>query len=112
MADAAAKIRSKEEAKIAKRERAEADARAKSEAEIKEKEEKMRKSKAKAESEFTEKERVWAEEKAKEKADIARIAENTRQKSEFKARARNIANTVNRAEVEAAVKNRFSAEIQ
>ena len=48
--------------------------------------------------------RAWAEAKAKEKADIARLDDEVRDKSKFKANMRKNANVVNRAAVESAAK--------
>ena len=73
---------------------------------------KTRDKKAKAEAKFAERARAWAEAKAKEKADIARLDDEVRDKSEFEANMRKNANVVNRAAVEAAAKIRDNAKIQ
>ena len=70
------------------------------------------KAKAEAEAEFIERSRAWAEAKAKEKAYISRLSEKAREKADFKAWARENANSVNRAAVKAASKIRFSVKIQ
>ena len=54
---------------------------------------------AKAEAEFVERARAWAEAKAKEKANIARLDDEDRDNSEFKANIRKNVNVVNRAPV-------------
>ena len=73
---------------------------------------KVREAKSKAEAEFLERARAWSKAKAKENTDIARISEETRDKSKFEAKARNNVNSVNRAAVEDTAKIRFSADIQ
>ena len=73
---------------------------------------KAREARAKSESEFVESARAWAKVKAKGEADIARLADKAREKSEFEAREGKNDNTVNRAEVEAAAKIRYIAKIQ
>ena len=69
-------------------------ARDKAEAEIKDKEEKMRKARetrearAKVEAEPEERERGWSGSKSMEKALITRLADEAREKTEFKSRER------------------------
>ena len=115
--DASANIISKAEAERGERERAEAEAeaKAKAEAEIKEKVEKTKKAreeKAKAEAKFKERARPWAKDKERDKVEIVRIADESREITEFEARERNNSNIINRAAVEAAAMIRFSAKIQ
>ena len=64
---------------------------------------------AKTEANFGEISKAWDKEKGKEKADIAMLADEASENNEFDARARNNANIVNRASVEAASNVRFSA---
>ena len=68
--------------------------------------------KPEAEDDTTERSKAWAKSKAREKVDIAMLADEARENTEFEARARNNANIVNRAEVESASKIRASDEIQ
>ena len=63
------------------------------------------------EAKTTELARAWAEAKPWEKSEIARLADEAREKTEFEARARNNDNIVNRSAVEDAAKIRFSADI-
>ena len=67
--------------------------------------------KVNVEAETTDIARAWAEAKEREKVEIARIDEENKEKTEFEARARRNDNIVNRAEVEAAAKIRFSSNI-
>ena len=68
--------------------------------------------KAKVEADIADMARAWAEAKAREKAEIARLADEAREKTKFEARARNNENVINMTAVEASAKISFSADIQ
>ena len=56
--------------------------------------------------------RAWDKAKYREKAEIARLASEAREKTKFEARERKNANNVNRVAVEAVAEIRDSANIQ
>ena len=84
-------------------------------ADMEEMAEKMRKAReAKSEYEADTEERggTWAESKERENADIAKLADEDREKDEVKTRVKNNADIVNREAVKDASKIRASDEIQ
>ena len=99
-AEVAANATVKGDSKRANRDREEADAWAKDEAVMKEKAEKTRKARearAKCEADFVESAKTWANATTGERADIARLAYENRNKANFEASARNNPKIVNRA---------------
>ena len=65
---------------------------------------KVREAKAKADSKTTERERSWSKAKDMDKAEIARLADEAKEKAEFEARVRKNSKAVNKAAVVAAAK--------
>ena len=73
---------------------------------------KAREARDKSEAETAERAMDWAEAKDKDNVDIDRLDEKAREKTKFMAMATKNTNAVNRADVEAIVKIRFSSDIQ
>ena len=73
---------------------------------------KSREAKAKMEADAAKRARSWAKAKDKKKSEISRLADEAREKAEFKTREKKNDNALNRAAVEAAVKIRASADIK
>ena len=71
-----------------------------------------REAKKKADSDTEERAISWSKVEYKDKAEIAKLSDEAREKAKFEARAKNNANTVNKMSVEAAAQISESANMK